>query len=124
MGMACLLLLRKCFIFEGMKRSGFLKSLVTLIVAPSLLGDIEIKPFNEEKPQVFNSDFIRFYSDNIEKFRLGDLIYSDMGDKAMVVNIVNFGKGQSYAEARPVMKGQYRYRDISNVIPIGIMIAA
>ena len=107
-----------------MNRGGFLKSLVTLIAAPTLLGEIAIKSYDEKQPQVFNSDTIRFYSDNIERFRLGDLISSDMGDKAMVVRIFNLGKGQSYAEARPVMKGQYRYHKLENVIPIGRMATA
>lgn len=108
-----------------MERKSFLKSLVTLIVAPTLLGDIAIKPYDDKKPQAtFNSEVLRFYSDDIGRFRLGDLIVSDMGDKAIVVHISNMGKGQSFAEARPVVRNQYRYHDLNNVVCVARMIAA
>lgn len=100
-----------------MNRGGFLKSLITLIAAPSLLGEMEIKPHNPELPQTFNSEIIRFYSGDINKFRLGDFIVSDMGDKAMITGIVNIGK--PYAEARPLQKGVYRYSKLENVLIIG-----
>lgn len=97
--------------------------MVTLIAAPSLLGEIEIKPFDKNKPQsTFNSEILRFYSDDIGKYRLGDLIVSDLGDKAMITQIANTGKGNSYAEARPVIRNRYRYHNLNKISLLGRMV--
>jgi len=98
-----------------MKRGDFIKNIFTLIAVPTLTGGlVSINPFDEKKPQVFNAtDFIRFYGSNIDKYRCGDIIVSDMGDTACIVKIVNFG--ERYAEARPVRMGEYRYKDIGQV---------
>ena len=98
-----------------MKRSDFIKNVFTLIAVPALGGGlVAVTPFDEKVPQVLNeADSIRFYGNKVDKFRLGDIIVSDMGDKACIVRIIHIG--DKYAEAKPVIRGRFRYRDINAV---------
>lgn len=106
-----------------MNRASFLKNMFTLIAVPVLGGGlVSINPFDEKKPQVFNQeDNIRFYGKDVDKYRVGDIIISDMGDTACIIRIIKFG--EKYAEARPVRMGQFKYQDLSKVHVVGSAIA-
>jgi hypothetical protein len=98
-----------------MKRSNFLKLIATMVVAPTLMGDVTIKPVKENAADEsnFDGDRIRIYSDQVNKCRLGDLIMSDMADAACIVSITHMGK-TPYMDARPVQKGKYRFKSLKD----------
>lgn len=95
-----------------MKRVTFLKSVITLITALTLMGEVEVKPFSEVIPEVNNiSGNIRIYVNYLDGIRLRDVIKSDIGDCALVMCLSNVGK--PFIECRPYIQGRYRYVDLS-----------
>jgi hypothetical protein len=96
-----------------MKRSNFLKLIATMVVAPTLMGDVTIKPVKDENQPIQNiEDRIRFFSNDAAKCMLGDIIVSDMGDRAMITTVVHYEP--KYVEARPIIRGQYRFKTLEN----------
>lgn len=98
-----------------MKRGNFLKLIATMVVAPTLMGDvtIELVKENAKDESNFDGDRIRIYSDQVDKCRLGDLIMSDMDDVACIVSITHMGK-TPYMDARPIQKGKYRFKSLKD----------
>lgn len=83
-----------------------------MVVAPTLMGEVELKPFVEDAPiSSFDGDRIRIHTEETLKCRIGDLIKSDMGDAAVIISIVHNDK--SFLECRPVCKGRYRYKKLT-----------
>ena len=98
-----------------MKRGNFLKLIATMVVAPTLMGDVTIEPVkgNERDESNFDGDRIRIYSDQVNECRLGDLIMSYIEDVACIVSITHMGK-TPYMEARPIKHGQYRFKSFTD----------
>lgn len=96
-----------------MKRGDFLKQVFTLVAIPTLSGGIiPLKSVNDSDKVQNEFDRIRFYGD-VGKYRVGDYVMSDMGDVAVIVRVVDFG--EPYVEARPAIRGQYKYKEVKNI---------
>lgn len=96
-----------------MKRGDFLKQVFTLVAIPTLSGGIiPLKSVNDSDKVQNEFDKIRFYGD-VGKYRVGDLVVSDMGDMAVIIAVVDFG--EPYVEARPAIRGQYKYKDVKKI---------
>lgn len=98
-----------------MERSNFIKIIATLIAAPGLLGEIKEIPSVSENYEGENLNgvySIRIYTEMAAKIRVGDIIESDMGDRALITAIVLIG--DHFIEARPVMRNKYRYNRLDS----------
>lgn len=97
-----------------MKRGNFLKLMATMIVAPTLMGEKTIEPWKESDGMANNidGDRIRIYLKPGQKARIGDLILSDMGDKAVIILYMNLDS-KPYIEAKPICRGRYFYKDLN-----------
>lgn len=96
-----------------MKRGSFLKLVATMVVAPTLMGDIEIKATKSETDESsFDGDRIRIFTKDIDKCRLNDMIVSDLGDAAIIISISRLSS--PYIEAKPIQYGRYKYQSLNN----------
>jgi hypothetical protein len=106
-----------------MKRSSFLKALVVAVTAPSVLSKASmdkdvvapvLRLVPTAEPNLF-VDHLRFYIENGDKYNCGDLIVSDLGDKAMITALFNHGAIHPYTaiDARPIIMNTFRYKDIN-----------
>lgn len=96
-----------------MERKGFFKVIATLVVAPTLLGDIVISPNTSNiNAKQFDGDRIKIYTKQAGKCCVRDVIVSDRGDKALIVTIALIGN--DYIEAIPMIRGRYYYSDLNN----------
>ncbi len=103
-----------------MKRGNFLKSLLGLAVAPAMLANINTKP-NTVSTNSFDLDKIRMdFKDGVDKYRVGDIIVSDLGSKACITFVHYYDK---YFIARPCIMGEYKcnslfdFRVVAHSIP-------
>lgn len=93
-----------------MKRSTFLKHAFSAILIPLAGGVVDkLEPFVSDD-QVKTVSRLIFCHDSLHRYRVRDLIMSDMGDVALITGICD-GK----IEARAVA-GSYRYKDIKKIM--------
>lgn len=97
-----------------MNRSGFLKSLATLVAAPSIISGVADKPLTPLEPpakeviQNLPHNILRIYTPEAGNCRVGDYICSDCDSRA-IISTVNLDAG--YIDARPLVYCQYYFKD-------------
>jgi len=116
-----------------MKRKNFIKSLATFIAAPSLVSMIDEKKVvippivdkntwsNDDLDEIADAfdapnlpnDKIRYYT-GVTKFRLGDIVMTDLEDRGVVTSINTMGQ-YSFIEIRPIKQRTFRYKDIDSI---------
>lgn len=106
-----------------MKRSSFIKAFILAVTSPKILAaasiDKDIVPITDKllpssEPNLSN-DYLLLYTENGEKYKVGDIIQSDLGDKAVVTTKMVYFPDPKYTrlDCRPVKMGVFRYKDIN-----------
>lgn len=98
-----------------MNRTRFIKSLLTLMAAPSIVGATSksIQAFKIDVKET-SEDRVTYYTENLRGFREGDHVISDVKDSALVTKIVAFGDG-FYITFRGFKAGKFNYKNPANM---------
>lgn len=106
-----------------MKRSSFIKAFILAVTSPKVLAaasiDKDIVPITHKlipsaEPNLFN-DYLLLYTENGGIYRVGDIITSDLGDRAMITAKMTYFPVPKYTrlDCRPIKMGVFRYKDIN-----------